>query len=184
MYRKKNSVLNMWPALVAMMVVACMVSVAMAQGSGSKHAGSTSKAEKAKQTEKAQVKAELNAEALKAIIDAKVPMLLLDARGESSQVIQGSVALEYDADEKTIRNIAADTNQLIVTYCGGPECPMSLMLANSLAKQGYTNVIRFTGGIETWTQAGFELNENKDSKGSATKKPSGSSSKSSGSGTR
>lgn len=174
MYRMKKNVLTLWPALVAMVIVAGMVSVAMAQGSGSKHTGSASKTEQPTQAKKTQVKAEINAEALKAIMDAKVPMLLLDARGQSSQIIQGSVALEYDADENAIRKVATDTKQLIVTYCGGPECPMSLMLANSLAKQGYTNVIRFTGGIETWTQAGFELKGNDDSNGSKSKNPSGS----------
>jgi len=177
MQRMNNALLKTWPAFAAMVVVAAMVSVAPAQGSGSK-------ADDSKDKEKIEVKAELNAEALKAVMGAKVPMVLLDARGPSDQWIDGAVPLAHDADEKALRRAAGNANRLIVTYCGGPECPMSLMLANNLAEHGYTNVIRFTGGVEAWTEAGFELKAKDDAKGSDTKKPSGSSNKSSGSGTR
>lgn len=167
-----------------MVVLTGMVSIALAQGSSSKSEGSSSKTEQKTDAQKVEVKAELNAEALHAIMHAKVPMLLLDARGASDQVIGTAVALNYDADEEAISKTATNKNQLIVTYCSGPECPMSLMLANRLAKQGYTNVIRFTGGIEAWTAAGYKLQEKDDAKGSNTKPHNGSSSKPSGSGSR
>lgn len=157
-----------------MVVLVGMVSIALAQGSSTKSEGSSSKTEQKTDVEKVEVKAELNAQALHAIMSAKVPMLLLDARGVSDQVIGNAVALDYDADEDAISKAATNKNQLIITYCGGPECPMSLMLANRLAAQGYTNVIRFTGGIETWTAAGFELKGKSDAKGSHTKARSGS----------
>ncbi len=184
MQRMNNALLKTWPAFAPMVVVAALVSVALAQGSGTKPAGSGSKADNSKDKEKIEVKAELNAEALKAIMDAKVPVVLLDARGPSDQWINGAVPLAHDAEKKAIRKAVAKADQLIVTYCGGPECPMSLMLANNLAEHGYTNVIRFTGGIEAWTKAGFELKAKDDAKGSDTNKPSGSSAKPSGSGTR
>lgn len=184
MQRMNNALLKTWPAFAAMVVVAAMVSVALAQGSGTKPAGSGSKADDSKDKEKFEVKAELNAEALKAIMDAKVPMVLLDARGRSEQWIDGAVPLAHNADEKAMRQAVGNPNRLIVTYCGGPECPMSLMLANNLAEHGYTHVIRFTGGVEAWTKAGFELKAKDDAKGSDTKKPGGSSAKPSGSSTR
>ncbi len=184
MQRTKSTLRNTWRALMAMMVITAMVSVALAQGSGTKPGGSESKVDDSKEKQKIEVKAELNAEALKAIVDAKVPMVLLDARGPSDQWIDGAVPLAHDADEMAIRRAVGNPNRLIVTYCGGPECPMSLMLANSLAEHGYTHVIRFTGGVEAWTKAGFELKAKDDAKGSDTKKPSGSSAKPSGSGTR
>ena len=183
MQRMNNALLKTWPAFVAMVVVAAMVSIALAQGSGTKPAGSGSKADDSKDKEKIEVKAELNAEALKAIVDAKVPMVLLDARGPSEKWIDGAVSLAHNADEMAIRRAVGNPNRLIVTYCGGPECPMSLMLANNLAEHGYTNVIRFTGGAEAWAKAGFELKTKDDAQGSDTKMPSGSSTKPSGSGT-
>lgn len=175
MQRMTRTIRKTWPAFAAMVIVAAMVSVALAQGSGTKTAGSGNKADDSKDKEKIEVKAELNAEALKAIMDAKVPVVLLDARGPSDQWIDGAVPLAHNADEKALRQAVGNPNRLIVTYCGGPECPMSLMLANNLAEHGYTNVIRFTGGIEAWTKAGFELKAKDDAKGSNSKKPSGSS---------
>ncbi|GAB4108119.1 MAG: hypothetical protein Kow00105_14250 [Phycisphaeraceae bacterium] len=184
MHRMTHTVMNVWPAFAAMVVLAGVISVALAQGSGAKPSGSASKAEETKAEEKIEVRAELNAQALRAIMDANVPLVLLDARGPSDQWIDGAAPLAHNADVKTIRQAVANPNQLIVTYCGGPECPMSLMLANHLAEQGYTNVIRFTGGVEAWTNAGFELKEKDGAKGSDTKHQSGASSKPSGSGTR
>lgn len=184
MYRTTSTALKFWSTFAAMIVLVGMVSIALAQGSGSKPAGSANKTQQKTDAEKVQVKAELNAQALKAIMDAKVPMLLLDARGPSDQLIGNAVPLSYDSDEKAIDKVVTNANQLIVTYCSGPECPMSLMLANRLAKKGYTNVIRFTGGIEAWTAAGFKLKKKGKMKGSISKAHRGSSSKPSGSGTR
>lgn len=184
MKRMTGNMLRIWPAFAAMAVVAGLVGVAMAQGSGTKRAGSESKAEAPKDEEKVEVKAELNAQALKAITGARVPVVLLDARGPSDQWLDGAMPLAPDADERAVRRAAGHPNRLIVTYCGGPECDLSQKLANHLAEHGYTNVIRFTGGIEAWTEAGFELKTNDDAKGSQTKKRSGSSAKPRGSSAR
>ena len=163
-------------AAVTLLLAAGLVTTALAQGSGSKH-----KAEKAEE-KKIEVKAELNAEALKALTGAKVPMLLLDARGPSDQWLPGAVPLAYDADEKIVRRALTHTGRLVVTYCSGPECIMSLMLANHLTELGYPNVIRFTGGVQAWEEAGFPL-QAEEKQSSATdggaQRP-----RSSGSGTR
>jgi len=189
MHRITNRPFTAWPALTAMVVLAGVVTVALAQGSGSKSAGSGSKNEQPEKAEdkagdKAEVNAELNAEALKAIMGAKVPVVLLDARGPSDPSIPGATPLAHDADDKAIRRTLTNRDQLIVTYCGGPECPMSLMLANRLSGMGYANVIRFTGGVKAWTEAGFELHKKDNAAGSGTKDRAGSSAKPSGSGTR
>ncbi|MBI1367119.1 MAG: hypothetical protein GC162_00545 [Planctomycetes bacterium] len=145
-----------------------VVTMTLAEGSGSK-SGSGSKAE----SQKTHVTAELNAQALKALMGARVPMVVLDARGPSDQWIPGAIPLAYDAKEPAIRRLLTDPNQLVVTYCGGPECPMSLMLADHLAELGHPNVIRFTGGINAWTQAGLPL-QNKNSGSASKSRPSGS----------
>ena len=106
---------------------------------------------------KMQVKAEVNAEALNALMGAKVSMVLVDARGTSESWIPGAVALTADADEQTIRQTLSDPNQVIVTYCGGPGCMMSASLANRLAELGYTHVIRYTGGVANWKKAGYAM---------------------------
>jgi len=103
------------------------------------------------------VKAEVNAEALKTLMDLDVSMVLVDARGAQKAWITGAVAISPDADDQTIRTALGDPQQLVVTYCGGPGCAMSLNMANRLAQLGYTHVIRFTGGMAKWSQAGFEF---------------------------
>lgn len=150
------------------------VGMTFAQGSGSKK-GEPTKDQKDKADH---VAAELNAQALMAIKNAKVPMALLDARGPSAEWIDGATPLAHNADEKAVRKALVNRDQLIVTYCGGPECPMSQMLADNLAKLGYTNVIRFTGGLMAWEEAGFELKADKKAPGSGSKpKKPGSGSK-------
>ena len=141
-------------ATVAVLLATGAVSLALAQGSGSRSGSSNRGEEKAKKIE---VKAELNAEALKALQGARVPMILFDARGPSKEWISGAVPLLHDASDKTIRQAMTNRNRLVVTYCGGPECPMSQMLADRLATMGYENVIRFTGGLQAWEDAGYAV---------------------------
>jgi len=103
------------------------------------------------------VKAELNAEALHALIGAGVPLTLLDARGASSEWIAGAKPCSANTSADDVHRLCPIKQGLIVTYCGGSSCNASLELANRLLEDGYGNVIRFTGGIEGWSAAGFEL---------------------------
>jgi rhodanese-related sulfurtransferase len=41
----------------------------------------------------------------------------------------------------------------IVFYCTNAECPAGGRAARAAVAQGYTNVSRYRGGIEEWTQA-------------------------------
>ncbi len=161
----KQNRLGVLSLIAFAVLMTAMVGVTFAEGSGSKKNEPT----KDQAEKQVRVAAELNAQALMAIKNAKVPMALLDARGASAQWIDGATPLEHDADEKAVRKALANRDQLIVTYCGGPECPMSQMLADHLAKLGYTNVIRFTGGLMAWEEAGYELKTEKKAPGSGSK---------------
>ncbi len=46
---------------------------------------------------------------------------------------------------------------LIITYCDGDECELSLFLARNLKNEGYSNVKIFFGGWQEWTQAGLPV---------------------------
>ncbi len=168
-----------WTFLTAAALLVGGGTLVLAEGSGSKNEGSHAK-ESSSDAKPVEVKAELNAQALKALMDAKVPMTLLDARGPSESWIAGATPMAHDADEKALHKVVSNPHQLVVTYCGGPACPASQMLANRLAQHGYPNVIRFTGGIEAWTKA--ELPLTKKEAGSDSKPAKGSGSKPSGSG--
>jgi len=99
--------------------------------------------------------------------------LLLDTR-KTSQVseekIEGAVKALYkekggnknrmgnfDAskDKFTTKNIPADKNAKLITYCNGPRCWRSFKAAVTLTKMGYKNVYWMRDGIPSWKKAGF-----------------------------
>jgi rhodanese-related sulfurtransferase len=45
----------------------------------------------------------------------------------------------------------------IVVYCSDKLCPASMMAYHLLHNQGYQHVVRFSGGLTEWEQAGFPL---------------------------
>jgi rhodanese-related sulfurtransferase len=45
----------------------------------------------------------------------------------------------------------------IVVYCTNPPCLASVAAYQRLRQEGYTNVLRYAGGIEDWENAGLPL---------------------------
>lgn len=45
----------------------------------------------------------------------------------------------------------------IVVYCGSYTCKASSMAADILDRAGFTNVLRYEGGIKEWDEAGFPV---------------------------
>jgi len=45
--------------------------------------------------------------------------------------------------------------QSIMVYCSGAACDESLDVCTYLEAQGFTNLVLFTGGYDTWTEAGL-----------------------------
>lgn len=70
--------------------------------------------------------------------------------------IQGS---KWLAIEKLSGELIAKTepkkDALIVTYCGGPQCPASKQAADKLVSLGYTNVYAYEGGLQDWKEGGL-----------------------------
>jgi len=104
----------------------------------------------------------INTAGLKALLDAKVPVVLVDARygkWDDGARIPGAVALKCKdcvGKPEAMQNFIKSKNQLIVTYCGAEQCPMSSMLAGKLRAAGYTNVIEYKAGLADWKKAGFK----------------------------
>lgn len=99
----------------------------------------------------------VNTEGLSALIKAKVPLKLLDARSgkyDDGQRIPGAQQLSPDADEAIIAKALPDKNELVVTYCAGIKCPASKALSDRLKKLGYSNIIEYPQGIAGWLEAG------------------------------
>ena len=112
--------------------------------------------------------------AMMALVKSKTKMIILDARigkYDDGKRISGAKLVSFKATKSELKKAAgADKNALIITYCGGPTCPLSNKLAGRLMKLGYTNVIEYPEGIPGWIEAGGKVKASK--KGSASKEGS------------
>lgn len=84
-------------------------------------------------------------------------VIILDARDPKyldGKMIPGAVLLSDEATPEQVKTVIPTKESLVVTYCVGRQCPASQWLADYLAGLGYTNVFRYTDGIQGWTNAG------------------------------
>lgn len=99
-------------------------------------------------------------DALAAMIDAKTPLVILDARSgkwDDGRRIPGAKSLNAGSKETEIASVLPDKNALVVTYCSNPKCPASPQLAKRLRELGYKSVIELPAGIDGWAAAGRKI---------------------------
>jgi thiosulfate/3-mercaptopyruvate sulfurtransferase len=108
---------------------------------------------------------------LKAWIDKKEPMLLVDTMpfedSYKKNHIPGAVQMEFPIEEmkeldaatkeKFEKLLGSDKNRKIVFYCGFTKCTRSHNAAMWAVKLGYTDVYRHPGGIKAWLEAGYPV---------------------------
>ena len=102
----------------------------------------------------------VNTQALKAMLAAKVPVILLDARTgkyDDGKRLPGAKALAPECTAEDAAKVIPAKDAFVVTYCANLKCPASHNLLDSLKKLGYTNVAKYPDGIEAWTKAGNEV---------------------------
>lgn len=73
------------------------------------------------------------------------------------EMIPGSHRVPLDRVGREVSQTNLPKDAEIVTYCGGPKCPQSMLAAQKLVELGYTNVKAYEGGIEEWKNAGHEI---------------------------
>lgn len=71
--------------------------------------------------------------------------------------LPGAVHLGLDDDEERAAEVLPDRDAMIVTYCSNTSCANSGVVAEKLAKVGYTNVHRYEAGKQDWEEAGLPL---------------------------
>ena len=99
----------------------------------------------------------VNTEALAAMLRAKVPMTVLDARTgafDDGRRVPGARMLAPTAKDAEVTALLPDKKALVVTYCTGLKCPASHMLGEKLRAMGYVNVLEYHEGIDGWAAAG------------------------------
>lgn len=85
--------------------------------------------------------------------------LFIDARDKEDFLaghIQGAVNIPFDDLENYYPEIEKiNKDRIIVTYCGGTDCDLSILLGNKLSEMGYKSIYIFFGGWTKWLNAGF-----------------------------
>jgi rhodanese-related sulfurtransferase len=101
----------------------------------------------------------VDTETLKEWYDQKRPMVVIDARRDGwydhcrlPQAIRLPHHLSYT---DILKILPEDRNTLIVTYCGGLDCPASGYLSRRLQELGYVNIYEYAEGIPAWEEAGY-----------------------------
>lgn len=63
----------------------------------------------------------------------------------------------YDSDkyENVLKTL--DKDKIIVTYCSGEDCDLSIMLGDELFEKGFKRVYIFYGGWNDWLEAGYPI---------------------------
>lgn len=112
----------------------------------------------------AQKAATISTAGLAALLRAKTPVVVLDARSgkwDDGKRVPGAKAVNVDSSDSDIAAAAPDKAALVVTYCAGVKCPASGKLAAKLRTAGYANVIEYPEGIAGWLEAGNSIEETK-----------------------
>ena len=94
---------------------------------------------------------------LRAGLDAGT-ITAVDALPESyyaQQHLPGALNLVADDVEDRAGHLLPDKDAAIVTYCSNAACQNSAQVAAKLERLGYTNVRKYSHGIEDWTGAGL-----------------------------
>jgi len=120
------------------------------------------------------------AEELKKMLDEKKPLLVVDTMpfeaSYKKEHVAGALNFEFPVEPmpewdtaktggKTVQDfeklLGPDKGKLIVFYCGFVKCTRSHNAALWAKKLGYTNLVRFPGGIYAWKGAKFPVEESK-----------------------
>lgn len=111
----------------------------------------------------------VNTETMKEWVDKGEDMIVIDtmpAESFAAKRIPGAVnaVLPLTKDELTdeeraafVEKLGTDKDKKIVVYCGFVKCGRSNVGALIAKEEGFTNVVRYPGGIVAWEDAGYDM---------------------------
>jgi rhodanese-related sulfurtransferase len=102
----------------------------------------------------------LTGEQLKAALDAKQRMVVVDTRtpDEFAQVrVAGAVNIPAGFVQALSNRLPRDKGMLIVFYCRGLGCTLSPEAAREAAALGHTNLAIYQAGIPDWLLKGYPI---------------------------
>lgn len=99
-------------------------------------------------------------EELRNLMLSREDFILIDTLSrESFEEIHISGAINCPAEEipKWAEENPDKKDRKIVVYCSGYTCKASAFAAEALERSGFTNVMRYEGGINEWDAAGYPV---------------------------
>jgi rhodanese-related sulfurtransferase len=90
-------------------------------------------------------------------IDARDPLSYADGHITGAINIYPDEAALYSANLR----IKADQGFIFITYCDGPQCPLSKETAHALLLRGIPNVKILVNGWILWLKAGYSISKGK-----------------------
>jgi rhodanese-related sulfurtransferase len=87
-------------------------------------------------------------------IDARMP------EEYSEGHIKGAINIPFDGDEsyRSVLN-SFSKDEILVTYCSGTDCDLSILLGDELFNKGFKKVYIFFGGWNDWLERGYPISK-------------------------
>jgi len=100
----------------------------------------------------------ISRDALKAAIDRREPLILLEALPPmyfEDAHLPGALNMPHDRVNELAADLIPSQDAQVVVYCANLPCQNSAIAAAHLAKLGYTNVREYAEGKQDWIEAGL-----------------------------
>jgi len=97
---------------------------------------------------------------LRAKLDGGEELVLVEALGPQyyeAAHLPGAINVPHTEVRALAPQLLGDRDAAIVTYCSNEACRNSGIAQAELVAMGYTNVRKFPGGKQEWTEAGLSL---------------------------
>ncbi|HEY9069288.1 MAG TPA: rhodanese-like domain-containing protein [Candidatus Ozemobacteraceae bacterium] len=104
----------------------------------------------------------ITTEGLRALLQSKVPLTILDARSgtfDDGRRIPGAKSLNAASKVSEVLKLLPEKESLIVTYCSNLKCSASHKLFEYLKSLGYKNLLEYPEGIAGWIEAGHDVEQ-------------------------
>jgi rhodanese-related sulfurtransferase len=101
---------------------------------------------------------EISAQDLKKLLDGTQSFVLIDVREQeelAAGIIPKAIHLSKGVIERDIENIVTSNNMPIILYCRSGF--RSALVADTLQKMGFNNVLSLSGGFQGWVGNDFPL---------------------------
>lgn len=101
----------------------------------------------------------ISADELKELMESGEDYVLLDCRSEQAYEAEhmvSAVCLPWREIAERAEEVIPSKEALVITSCSSLTCDASEKCFEALAKQGYTNLREYAGGLADWKARGYK----------------------------